>query len=174
MFKPGDIVVHRTLGAGQVLAIEEKKIDGKLQKFIRVHLKLREGDILLPCTEHGCDDLRPAITTDQIDQIERILQTKTAFRPGLPQTADEMMSPEDLVKSQDPFKIAKAIRRLVDESKGPDFSELHRELLAKARAALASELMQVKKISRAAAYTFITRALRAGDIKAKEQKKKSR
>ena len=168
MYKSGDVVVHRTLGAGQVIAVEEKIIDRKPQKFIRIQLKLKEGDILLPCTEHGCDDLRLAITTDQVTQIERILQTKLVHRPGQAQTAEEMMSPEELVQSRDPFKIAKAIRRLIDDSRGPEFSNIQRDILSAARTALAGELMQVKKISRAAAFTFITRALKAGDIRAKE------
>jgi RNA polymerase-interacting CarD/CdnL/TRCF family regulator len=172
MFKPGDVVVHKTLGAGVVISIEEKIIDNTPHKFLRVQLKLKEGDILIPCTENGCTDLRLAMTVEQVGQIEKILQTKSAHRPALGTAPETKLTPEEMINSRDPFKIAKAIRSLIDESKGAEFTESHRELLTAARTALAGELMQVKGISRAAAFTFITRALKAGDIKAKEQKKK--
>lgn len=172
MFKPGDVVVHKTLGAGVIINLEEKVIDGNPIKFLRVQLKLKEGDILVPCTENGCTNLRLAMTLEQVAQIEKILQTKSVHRPGLGTSSEPNLSPEDMINSRDPFKIAKAIRYLVDESKGTEFSESHRELLTAARTALAGELMQVKGISRAAAFTFITRALKAGDLAAKEQKKK--
>jgi RNA polymerase-interacting CarD/CdnL/TRCF family regulator len=172
MFKPGDLVVHKMLGAGVVLSVEEKVIDGTLLKFLRVQLKLKEGDILLPCTENGCAELRKAMTPDQVGQIEKILQTKSVHKSGLTAHSETSISPEELLDSRDPFEIAHAIRLLFDESKGQEFAESHRELLATARTALVGELMQVKGISRAAAFTFITRALKAGDIRAKEQKKK--
>ncbi|MFB3895110.1 MAG: CarD family transcriptional regulator [bacterium] len=172
MFKPGDVVVHRTLGAGVVLSLEEKIVDGSALKFLRVQLKLKEGDILIPCTENGCTDLRLAMTLEQVGQIEKILQTKSAHKPGIGTAPEATLSPEEMINSRDPFRIAKAIRYLIDESKGIEFTEAHKALLTSARTALAGELMQVKGISRAAAFTFITRALKAGDIKAKEQKKK--
>jgi RNA polymerase-interacting CarD/CdnL/TRCF family regulator len=172
MFKPGDVVVHKTLGAGVVISIEEKIIDGSSHKFLRVQLKLKEGDILIPCVENGCTDLRLAMTLDQVGQIEKILQTKSVHRIGSGTAPDANLSPEEMINSRDPFKIAKAIRQLIDDSKSSEFTESQRELLTITKSALAGELMQVKGISRAAAFTFITRALKAGDIKAKEQKKK--
>lgn len=178
MFKPGDVVVHRTLGAGVVLSVEEKIIDRVSQSFLRVQLKLKEGDILIPCTKNGCTDLRLAMTLDQVSQIEKILQTRLPHKPVTTTTStsttppEQIISPEELVDSHDPFKIAKAIRILEDESRSPEFSHAQQDLLSTARTALAGELMQVKGISRAAAFTFITRALKAGDQAAKDQKKK--
>ena len=172
MFKPGDMVVHRTLGAGIVMSVEEKMIDGVTHQFLRIKLKLKEGDILIPCNEASCAELRTAVTEIQVSQIEKILQTKTSRKSGVVLLPEEVVSPEDLVNSYDPINIARAIRLLEDESRGLEFSPAHRELLATARTALAGELMQVKGISRAAAFTFITRALKAGDLAAKERKKK--
>ncbi|MDI6784261.1 MAG: CarD family transcriptional regulator [bacterium] len=172
MFKPGDVVVHKTLGAGLILDVEEKVIDGTAIKFLRVQLKLKEGDILIPCTENGCAELRLAMTPEQVGMIEKILQTKSVHKSGLIAPSEASVTPEELVDSRDPFKIAKAIRLLIDASKSPEFPESRRELLSTARTALVGELMQVKGIRRAAAFTFITRALKAGDLAAKEKKKK--
>lgn len=155
MFTKGDQVVHKTHGAGVVTGIEEKTIDGELLQFLRVHLTLKEGDILIPFKEGVPVGLRRAVDEEGIKQMEEILGGRQQVVPkGEDGTQPD---PVALIDSNDPFQIAQAIRALTDESKSEKFEK--KELLSSARMKLASELMLAKELSKAAALSFINRSI---------------
>jgi CarD family transcriptional regulator len=157
MFNIGDQVVHKTHGAGVVTGIEEKTIDGELLKFLRVHLTLKEGDILIPLNGGVSSGLRKAVDEEGIKQLEEILGGKQQVVPkgedGIPP------DPISLIETNDPFQIAQAIRTLTDGSKSEKFEKLEKELLSGARMKLASELMLAKNLTKAAALSFINRSI---------------
>ena len=154
MFNIGDQVVHKTHGAGVVTGIEEKTIDDELLKFLRVHLTLKEGDILIPLKEGIPVGLRKAVNEQGIKQLEEILSH------AVPKNADGTPpDPIALIETNDPFQIALAIRALTDESKSEKFEKMEKDLLSAARMKLASELMLAKNLSKAAALSFINRSI---------------
>lgn len=171
-FNNGDQVVHKVHGAGVVIGMEEKKLDGELLKFIRVHLTLKEGDILIPFREGGPMELRKAVDEEGIKQLEEILQGKRkVVEPAEDGTPPDPIS---LIETNDPFQIAQAIRALTDESKSNNFEKEEKDLLSMARMKLAGELMLAKGISKAAALSFINRSIHgtAKFLKAAKKRRK--
>ncbi len=157
MFNIGDQVVHKTHGAGVITGIEEKTIDGELLKFLRVHLTLKEGDILIPCNAGVSAGLRKAVDEEGINQLEEILGGRKQVVPkGADGTPPDSIA---LIETNDPFQIAQAIRALTDESKSEKFEKMEKDLLSAARMKLASELMLAKDLSKAAALSFINRSI---------------
>jgi CarD family transcriptional regulator len=173
MFKVGDQVVHKTHGAGMVTGHEEKTIDGEMMKFIRVHLTLKEGDILIPFKEGEPGSLRRAVDEVGIKQLEEILAGKVQVVPA----AEDGTPPDPiaLIETNDPFQIAQAIRALTDVSKSEKFEKEEKDLLSTARMKLASELMLAKNLSKAAALSFINRAIHGTEkfMKAARKRRKN-
>ena len=178
MYNVGDQVVHKVHGAGVVSAVEEKTIDGMVMQFVRVRLTLKEGDILLPLRDGVSVDLRKAITQDGIKDLEEILSGKKEVIYSKDDSID--ISPKDLIASNDPYQIAQAIRILTNQNRdrGDDVDVESKEILSSARMKLASELMEVKSISKAGALSFINRSVHGTEkfLKAakKLQKKRAR
>ena len=172
MFNIGDQVVHKTHGAGIVTGIEEKTIDGELLKFLRVHLTLKEGDILIPFKDGIPSGLRKAVDEEGIKQLEEILGSRKLIVPN----SDDGTHPDPiaLIETNDPFQIAQAIRALTDESKSEKFEKEEKDLLSTARMKLASELMLAKGISKAAALSFINRSIHGTEkfLKAARKRRK--
>lgn len=177
MFNIGDRVVHKTHGAGVVRSVETQNIDGVALEFVRVHLTLQDGDVLVPLKNGTTNDLRIALDEDGLQQIVSILEGNSDVVP--PNEDGSYPPAADLIASGNPFQMAQAVRILTSEAKQEGVETEIKDTLSAARMRLAGELMLTKSITKAGALSLINRSIhgtknfqKAAEKRRKKQSKK--
>jgi CarD family transcriptional regulator len=72
-FQPGEWIVHRQFGIGQIAGIEEKRISGEQAAYCR--LDTTDGTIWVPVATLDSDRFRPVATRSELEEAIRVLQS---------------------------------------------------------------------------------------------------
>lgn len=72
-FQPGEWIVHRQFGIGQIAGIEEKRISGEQTAYCR--LDTTEGTIWVPVSALDTERFRPVATRGELEEAILVLQS---------------------------------------------------------------------------------------------------
>jgi CarD family transcriptional regulator len=140
VFSTGDRVVYPGQGLAEVLAIEEKEIAGKTQRFYKLGVLGNGIRILVPVGNSGGVGLRPVIEAGVAGEVFELLRDDAPLDFGREPWNRRFRGFMDKIKSGDLFDVAEVVRdiRRMAASKVLAFGE--RRMLDTAQKLLVEEL----------------------------------
>ena len=160
-FQCGDRIAHPLHGAGEVRAIERKRVDGRQREYYVVHISKGDMKVMIPvdaCEQIG---VRPIIDAEQAEAI-------LAAIPELESIDDTNWNKryrENMVqlKSGDLIRTAGVIKSLTLRERQNGLSNGERKMLHSAKQILLSEAMLALECSYEEAEARLYEALGAPD-----------
>jgi CarD family transcriptional regulator len=139
MFKVGEMSVHPKHGVGEIVAIEEKNIGGKIAAFYILKIVDTGLKVMVPTEAASRVGLRAVMEKREAEEILNILRT--------PEVAVDMQpwnrrfrAYTEMLQSGLPSEIAKVLRDMYRLKFDKDLSFGERRLLDQARSLLVQEL----------------------------------
>jgi CarD family transcriptional regulator len=158
MHNIGKTMVYPSHGLGEIVAIEEKKMMGKKQKFYVLNITEKGTRIIIPCANADKVGLREVIQADEVRKIVKILKTKpTNILPNWNKRYRESM---DRIKSGSIYEVAAVFRNLSILSRGKELSFGEKKMLCETRHLISSEISLAKGISEKQAEKILDTALK--------------
>lgn len=139
MFKVGDMSVHPKHGVGEVVAIEEKHLEGKAQPLYVLKLLATGLKVLVPKESAERVGLRPVMQEGEAQHILDILRTPEVAVDIQPWNR-RIRAYTEMLKSGLPTEIAKVLRDMYRLKGDKDLSFGERRLLDQAKSLLVQEL----------------------------------
>jgi CarD family transcriptional regulator len=142
MFQVGDKVVHPHHGAGVVTRREARVVLGEEREYLTIHIPLT--DLLLNVPADGAEavGVRRVIGEEVLDDLSRALTAGDIELEG--NWNRRFRQNRDKLKTGDVFEIAEVIRHLAVRDRGRGLSSGERQLFARAKRTLASEVQYAR------------------------------
>ncbi len=157
MFAIGDTVVYPHLGAGRVMDVVEQGEGDELRRCYLIQM-LHDGmTVTVPVEGSEKTGLRAIISDDMADVVIAVLLDDATHMPD--NWNHRIRHNRDKIKTGDALEIAEVLRNLAlrDHDKGLSTGE--KQMYAKVRRILASELMYAKGLQEGEALKLLDGAL---------------
>jgi len=154
MYKIGDKVVYPMHGAGEIVALENKEIFGKVKKYYILSMPIGGMKVSLPVDSVDKIGVRDIITNIEADQLlENFSNYECDETTNWNKRYRENM---ELIKSGSVTKVAYVVKGLMIRDRAKGLSTGERKMLSSAKQILLSELILVKGISADKAESMIS------------------
>ena len=160
-FVKGDLVVYPNHGAGTVSGIEEKTILGEERRYYIVYVP--DGGLTLNIPAEGDTGLRSCADDEEVDEALEILGSGPEDMPA--HWNHRLKHNQEKIRSGEISRVAEVVRDLNAHGGERGLSTGERNLLAKARRILVSEVALGKHLKTGEAEALVDGAL-LGDGKA--------
>jgi CarD family transcriptional regulator len=159
-FAAGDLVVYPNHGAGYVSGIEEKTILGEERRYYIVYVP--DGGLTLNIPADGHSGLRSCADDEEVAEALEILGSGPEDMPA--HWNHRLKHNQEKIRSGEISRVAEVVRDLSAHGGDRGLSTGERNLLAKARRILVSEVALGKNLEAGEAEALVDGALR-GDGK---------
>jgi CarD family transcriptional regulator len=156
VFSKGDLVVYPNHGAGYVSGIEEKTILGEARRYYVVYVP--EGALTLNIPADGDMGLRSCADAKGVAKALKVLRGNAEEMPE--HWNHRLKHNQEKLRSGEISSVAEVVRDLSDYSGEHGLSTGERNLLAKARRILVSEVAMGKDLDVEKAEALVDGALR--------------
>jgi CarD family transcriptional regulator len=160
-FAAGDLVVYPNHGAGTVSGVEEKTILGEERRYYIVYVP--DGGLTLNIPAEGVSGLRSCAGEEEVAEALEILSGGPEEMPA--HWNHRLKHNQEKIRSGEISSVAEVVRDLSAYGGDRGLSTGERNLLAKARRILISEVAMGKSLETDEAEALVNDALR-GDGKA--------
>lgn len=160
VFAEGDLVVYPNHGAGYVSGIEEKTVLGEARRYYVVHVA--DGGLTLSIPADGESGLRPCADDDGVAAALGTLEGRPEDMPA--NWNHRLKHNQEKLRSGEISSVAEVVRDLSAHGGDRGLSTGERNLLAKARRILISEVALGKSLKADEAEALVDDAL-SGDGK---------
>ena len=157
IFAEGDLVVYPNHGAGYVLGVEEKTVLGEARRYYVVYVP--EGALTLNIPADGDTGLRSCADEKGVAEALKILKRGPEEMPD--HWNHRLKHNQEKLRSGELARVAEVVRDLNDYGGEHGLSTGERNLLAKARRILVSEVALGKDLSVEEAETLVDATLRS-------------
>ncbi len=157
MYNIGKTVVYPSHGLGEIIAIEEKKLMGKKQKFYILKITEKGTRIMIPCENADKVGLRDVIQPNEVRKVVKILKSKP--ENILPNWNKRYRESIERIKSGSIYEVAAVFRNLSILSQDKELSFGEKKMLCETRHLISSEISQAKGISEEQAEKILDTAL---------------
>jgi CarD family transcriptional regulator len=142
MFAIGDTVVYPHHGAGRILDIVEQGEGDERRSCYLIQMLHNDMTIQVPVEGSDKAGVRPVISEEEVDEVLAVLRDDATHMPD--NWNRRIRHNRDKIKTGDVLEIADVLRNLAlrDHDKGLSTGE--KQMYAKVRRILASELMYAK------------------------------
>ncbi len=158
LFVEGDIVVYPNHGAGCVDAIEERAILGEVRRYYVV--RIPDGELTLSIPAGGASGLRPCVKEADVAEALAALGGEATEMPA--NWNHRLKHNQEKIGTGEILEVAEVVRNLTAQGAKQGLSTGERNVLAKARRILISEVALVREVSVHDAESLVDLALRAG------------
>src|SRR5215210_5839488 len=156
VFAEGDLVVYPNHGAGYVSGVEEKTILGEARRFYVVYVP--EGALTLNIPADSATGLRSCADEEGVAGALTLLGGSAEEMPD--HWNHRLKHNQEKLRSGEISRVAEVVRDLSDYSVDHGLSTGERNLLAKARRILLSEVAMARDIDAEEAEALVDTALR--------------
>jgi CarD family transcriptional regulator len=160
VFAEGDLVVYPNHGAGYVAGVEQKTVLGESRRYYIVYIA--DGELTLNIPADGDTDLRPCADEKGVAGALKILRQGPEEMPE--HWNHRLKHNQEKIRSGEISRVAEVVRDLSDYGGEHGLSTGERNLLAKARRILISEVAMCKDLAPEEAEALVDGAL-SGDGK---------
>lgn len=157
-FEKGDFVVYPSHGAGCIEGIAEKTVGGEKRRYYVV--RIPDSELTLTIPVEGETTLRPCAGEADLEGALRILRARVTDMPS--NWNHRIKHNQGKIKTGEIYEVAEVVRNLTVYSAERGLSTGERNMLAKARQILASEVALVRGIDLREAESLINEALSEG------------
>ena len=153
MYSVGDKVVYPHHGAGIVSRIEQKEVLGRQRDYLTIQILHSHMTLMVPVENAERVGLRKVVNADIINEVLEVLRAdSTAMPEGW---SRRYKYNDEKLKTGDIFEVAEVIRNLTIRYADKDIPTGEKQMLAKAKRILASELMYARDLSEDEATAFL-------------------
>lgn len=139
MFSIGDKIVYPMHGAGVIIAIEEKEILGRKQKYYVMQMPMGDMKVMVPIDNVEQIGIREVVDSNEIEQVLAVLSDN---KTKMPQNWNRRYRANmDKIKSGDIYEIACVVRNLIIRDREKGLSTGERKMLNSAKQMLISEIV---------------------------------
>jgi CarD family transcriptional regulator len=158
IFSKGDLVVYPNHGAGTVSGVEEKTILGEERRYYIVYVP--DGGLTLNIPADGHSGLRSCADDEEVAEALEILRGGPEDMPA--HWNHRLKHNQEKIRSGEISSVAEVVRDLSAHGGDRGLSTGERNLLAKARRILISEVALGKSLKVDEAEALVDDALRGG------------
>jgi CarD family transcriptional regulator len=155
VFVEGDLVVYPNHGAGYVAGVEEKTVLGESRRYYIVYIA--DGELTLNIPADGETDLRPCADEEGVAAALAILSESPEEMPD--HWNHRLKHNQEKIRSGEISHVAEVVRDLSAFGGEHGLSTGERNLLAKARRILISEVAMCKNLAAGEAEALVDGAL---------------
>jgi CarD family transcriptional regulator len=160
MYAVGDKVVYPHHGAGKITRIEQQEVLGRQRDYLTIQILHNHMTVMVPVENAGRAGLRKVVDADVVDEVLEVLRGDPTTMPK--NWSHRYRHNRDKLKTGDIFEVAEVVRNLAICHADKDLPTGEKQMFAKAKKILASELMYARDLSDDEAAAFLEDAL--GDI----------
>lgn len=135
-FRMGDTVVEPTLGICKVQGIRQMSVDGQLEDFFI--LEGAQARVLVPRSQLVRRGVRSPLTKEEVKKIH--ISLRVPVNPSRGNAREEYLEYQESLKSGDPVRISKLLRKLFLLDQTSDLKGKEKELMELARKFLVDEI----------------------------------
>jgi CarD family transcriptional regulator len=157
-FAQGDLVVYPNHGAGYVAGVEEKTVLGESRRYYVVYIA--DGELTLNIPADGDTDLRSCADEEGVAGALAILRRGPEDMPD--HWNHRLKYNQEKIRSGEISRVAEVVRDLSAYGGEHGLSTGERNLLAKARRILISEVAMCKNLTAEGAEALVDGALSGG------------
>ncbi len=140
MFDVGDKVFYPQHGAGLVVDRRFDTVLGTEREYLTIRVLASDMTVKVPVERAQAAGLRRVVGPDEVEEIMGVLRSPTT--PEIDGSwAHRFRTNQDRMRSGDVLELAGVIRHLVGRSQEKPLSAGEKQMLARAKTVLASELM---------------------------------
>jgi CarD family transcriptional regulator len=157
VYEVGDKVVYPQHGAGVVLLRESKLVLGREREYLTIRILHSEMTVMVPAD--GADEagLRRVIGPAEVEAVLAVLGGEDVAVAG--NWSRRFKHNQEKLRSGNIYEVAEVIRNLAGRSREKPLSAGERQLLARAKRILVSEIMYARGIEDAEAEAVLDDAL---------------
>lgn len=145
MYKIGDKVVYPMHGAGEIVALKEKEIFGKVKKYYVLSMPIGGMKVSLPVDNVDKIGVRRIISNDEAD---RLIEDFTTYECEETKNWNKRYRENmEKIKSGSIKKVSHVVKALMLRDKEKGLSTGERKMLSSAKQILLSELILVKDLT---------------------------
>ncbi len=157
MYEVGDKVVYPQHGAGVVISRETKTVLGTERDYLTIRIIASAMTVMVPADATEAAGLRPVITGDDLDAVLAALRGEDEIIAG--NWNRRFKHNRDRMRTGDVMELVGVIRNLMIRSLEKGLSSGERQMLARAKRILASEIQYAKDLDEADAQAYLDELL---------------
>ena len=165
MYSVGDSVVYPHHGAGKITRIEQQEVLGRQRDYLTIQILHNHMTVMLPVENADRAGLRLVVEADVVDQVIGALRGDPTKMPE--RWSHRYKHNLGKLKTGDIFEVAEVVRNLAVRHADKDLPTGEKQMLAKAKKILASELMYARDLGEDEAMAFLEDVL--GEVRADGQ-----
>lgn len=158
IFEEGSVVVYPNHGAGCVERIEERTILGEVRRYYVV--RIPDGELTLSIPAEGENGLRPCSDEEAVAGALDALGQEASQMPG--NWNHRLKHNQERIGTGGILEVAEVVRNLSSYGAKHGLSTGERNMLAKARRILVSEIALARDVSVGEAESLVDGSLRIG------------
>ncbi|MCL5942982.1 MAG: CarD family transcriptional regulator [Actinobacteria bacterium] len=153
MFSVGDKVVYPHHGAGRILDICQREVQGETRQYMTIQILHNDMTVMVPVDAAERAGIRAVIDEVMVEEVVGVLREDPTLMPK--NWNRRLKHNREKIKSGDIFELADVVRNLAirDATKGLSTGE--KQMFGRVKKILASELMYAKKIPEAEAVQYL-------------------
>ncbi|GAB4250391.1 MAG: RNA polymerase-binding transcription factor CarD [Thermoleophilia bacterium] len=153
MFKVGDNVVYPHHGAGEVLDVTSREVDGEVKEYLTIRIIHNDMTVMVPVEAAEQAGIRAVVPEALVEEVEAVLRDDPSKMPK--NWNRRYKHNREKIKTGDIFEVAEVVRNLAlrDSSKGLSTGE--KQMFGRVKKILASELMYAKEIPESEAIAYL-------------------
>lgn len=153
MFEIGDTIVYPQHGAGRILDVMSQEFQGEQRKYFLIQILHNEMTVRVPVDGVEKAGIRALMTDAKVEEVLAVLRDDATNMPG--NWNRRIRHNTDKIKTGDILEIADVIRNLAIRERERGLSTGEKQMFAKVRRILASEIMCVKGVPEQEALGFL-------------------
>ena len=157
MFEVGDKVVYPQHGAGVVVGRETKTVLGEPRDYLTIRIIASEMTLMVPADATDAAGLRAVITGDDLDAVLALLRGEDEVIAG--NWNRRFKHNREKMRTGDVLELVGVIRNLMNRSIEKGLSSGERQMMARAKRILASEIQYAKDLDEAEAQAYLDELL---------------
>ncbi len=157
MYEVGDKVVYPQHGAGVVVRRDARTVLGEEREYLTIKILHNEMTVMVPADAADEAGLRRVIDEAEVENVIAVLSGENTVIPG--NWSRRFKHNQEKLRSGNIREVAEVIRNLAGRSRDKPLSAGERQLLARAKKILVSELMYAKDIEESDATAYLDETL---------------
>jgi len=153
VYELGDKVVYPHLGAGTIVRKEVREVLGRRREYLTIQIPHAGLTITVPTERAHIAGLRPVIGEETVDQVIAVLRGGGTRMPT--HWNRRFRHNHEKIKTGDVFELAEVVRNLSIQDLARGLSVFERQMFARAKRILASELMYARHLDAQEAAEFL-------------------
>jgi CarD family transcriptional regulator len=153
MYSVGDNVVYPHHGAGTVTKIEQREVRGRQRDYLTILITHNHLTVMVPVENIERVGLREVVKSGVVDDVVGVLRGSATEMPE--RWSRRYKHNDEKLKTGDIFEVAEVIRNLTIRYAEKEVPTGEKQMLAKAKKILASELMYARDLSEDEATAFL-------------------